>query len=101
MAEILPYLSSRELETLLIALDPLLDGFGGGESCLDDASAYLVRLGEQIEDISQDELVALMEWINIWRATGGNRNTLRLMVKTLLSLNKTHKQIATSGEIKS
>ena len=68
---------------------------------MDDASAYLVRLGEQIEDISQDELAALMEWINIWRATGGNRNTLRLMVKTLLSLNKTHKQIATSGEIKS
>ena len=46
MTDPLPVLSTVDLETLLAALDPLLDGFGDGASCLDDARAFLHRLGE-------------------------------------------------------
>lgn len=89
----LPPLQPAELETLLAALDPLLDGFGEGESCLDDAMAFLARLGigsgpradaaEAAPDDSNGS--ALLEWIERWRAAGGNRRTLRLMVSTLLA----------------
>jgi hypothetical protein len=81
MAEPLPELSTAELETLHAALDPLLDGFGEGDSCLDDASAFLARLGLAAEATP----VPLIQWLDRWRAVGGNRLTLRLMVTTLLA----------------
>jgi hypothetical protein len=83
MPDPLPALSTAELETLLAALDPLLDGFGEGDSCLDDASAYLARLGIQTDGEASPS--PLIEWIDIWRAAGGNRQTLRLMVSTVLA----------------
>ncbi len=65
---------------LQTALDPRLDGFGDGASCLDDARAFLERLGGdgRISD-------ALQHWLQSWQAAGGNRDTLRLMVSTLLA----------------
>ena len=86
----LPALSPVELETLLAALDPRLDGFGEGESCLDDALAYLARLGIAAPTQPESELEpgpeapGLIRWVESWRAAGGNRRTLRLMVATLL-----------------
>lgn len=81
-------LSPAGLEILLAALDPLLDGFGEGPSCLDDARAYLERLaastGPREEGTSETETGIMEEWIEAWRAAGGNRQTLRLMVQTLL-----------------
>jgi len=79
----LPPLSLAELEMLLAALDPRLDGFGAGESCLDDALAYLARLGVPQGDAGEEP--ALIRWIEGWRAAGGDRRTLRLMVATLLA----------------
>ena len=76
----LPPLSLAELETLLAALDPRLDGFGEGD--LDDALAYLARLGVPQSD--EGEAPALIRWLEGWRAAGGDRRTLRLMVATLL-----------------
>lgn len=82
----LPRLSDAELETLLAALDPVLDGFGEGESCLDDASAYLARLGVQAGGEGQEGAPSpLLQWIEAWREAGGNRRTLRLMVSTVLA----------------
>lgn len=81
--EPLPPLSTAELETLQAALDPLLDGFGAGTSCLDDALAYLARLGiAAAADGAQAS--PLLIWIERWRAVQGNRHTLRLMVQMLL-----------------
>jgi hypothetical protein len=82
----LPCLSSTGLETLLASLDPRLDGFGAGPSCLDDALAYLNRLASSTGDggSSAMEGAAMVQWIEIWRGVGGNRPTLRLMVQTLL-----------------
>ena len=80
MADPLPELSTSDLETLLAALDPRLDGFGSGDSCLDDARAFLERLaGAEAADSS------LSHWLQCWQAAGGNRDTLRLMVSTLLA----------------
>jgi hypothetical protein len=92
-SEALPRLQPADLETLLAALDPLLDGFGAGESCLDDAMAFLARLGvaaagaADATDLADQEPAAspLLEWIERWRAAGGNRQTMRLMVSTLLA----------------
>lgn len=83
----LPMLSTAELETLLTALDPLLDGFGEGGSCLDDASAYLARLGIGIGsgEGETSEGSSMLQWIERWREAGGNRQTLRLLVTTLLA----------------
>ena len=88
----LPSLSSADLETLLAALDPRLDGFGAGESCLDDASAFLERLagsGEGAATIEGDPAAPMaslpQHWIAIWREAGGNRQTLALCVATLLA----------------
>ncbi len=76
----------EELETLWDALDPLLDGFGAGESCLDDASAFLARLGIQAQGDGEAATGSpLHQWLERWRAAGGNRQTLRLMVRTLLA----------------
>jgi hypothetical protein len=87
----LPSLSSPELETLLAALDPRLDGFGAGDSCLDDASAFLERLagsekppGTDADD-SKPPAGLLQQWLAIWRDAGGNRQTLALLVATLLA----------------
>lgn len=97
--EPLPSLSTAELETLLTALDPLLDGFGEGGSCLDDASAYLARLGigaGECEGEGEEEKNGgspLLLWIERWREAGGNRQTLRLMVSTLLA----QRQISAQG----
>jgi hypothetical protein len=80
MADPLPELSTADLEILLAALDPLLDGFGSGESCLDDARAFLERLrGTESTEAS------LGHWLQCWQTAGGNRATLRLMVSTLLA----------------
>jgi len=95
MIDPLPVLSTVELETLLAALDPLLDGFGNGTSCLDDARAFLHRLGERAETGVETQTQAepgpaqlqptpLLCWLDAWRDAGGNRATLRLMVVTLL-----------------
>lgn len=84
----LPELSTEELETLWDALDPLLNGFGSGESCLDDASAFLARLGIQAPPAGEGPAspgAPLLQWLERWRAAGGNRQTLRLMVRTLLA----------------
>lgn len=79
-------LSSGGLETLLAALDPRLDGFGSGPSCLDDARAFLARLASGGgEEGPVADLAAMEEWIEIWRSAGGNRQTLRLMVQTLMA----------------
>ncbi|MEA5415463.1 hypothetical protein [Synechococcus sp. BA-132 BA5] len=85
MIEPLPELSTAELETLLAALDPLLDGFGEGGSCLDDASAFLERLGIAQHSDEGGTTSPLLQWLESWRAAGGNRTTLRLMVQTLLT----------------
>jgi len=87
----LPSLAMAELEILLAALDPRLDGFSEGESCLDDALAYLARLGIAAEEApaatpsDSPVLPPLIRWVEGWRAAGGNRRTLRLMVTTLLA----------------
>lgn len=85
----LPRLSLPAMENLLAALDPRLDGFGEGPSCLDDARAYLSRLAAgtegEGEGASSAETETLAEWIETWRAAGGNRQTLRLMVQTLMA----------------
>lgn len=85
--ELLPRLSAPGLETLLASLDPRLDGFGAGPSCLDDALAYLNRLASSAGDgaFSAMEGAAMVQWIEIWRGAGGNRPTLRLMVQTVLA----------------
>lgn len=87
----LPPLNQSDLETLLAALDPRLDGFGEGESCLDDAVAYLARLG--IPDAEGDDPPPLIRWLEGWRGAGGNRRTLRLMVATLIA-----QQISSDGK---
>ena len=81
----LPPLSTAELETLLAALDPVLNGFGEGTSCLDDAAAFLARLGISSDGEARDSTEPLIQWLETWRAAGGNRQTLRLMVSTLLA----------------
>ena len=89
MVDPLPALSHDELETLQAALDPLLDGFGASGSCLDDALAYLGRLGVLSDGVGaggKPGCSALPLWIERWREAGGNRQTLRLMVATLLAL---------------
>lgn len=80
MADPLPTLSTADLEILLTALDPLLDGFSNGASCLDDARAFLERL-----DGDGQSSGPLRQWLQSWQAAGGNRDTLRLMVSTLLA----------------
>ena len=81
----LPPLTRAELETLLSSLDPLLDGFGEGSSCLDDATAYLARLGIHNPKAGGMEESPLIHWIRLWKEAGGNRQTLRLMVSTMLA----------------
>jgi hypothetical protein len=83
MSDPLPLLSSADLETLLAALDPVLDGFAAGGSCLDDASADLDRLGVPCQEGEGSS--PLLAWIEAWRDAGGNRETLRLMVRTLIA----------------
>jgi hypothetical protein len=85
MAKPLPALSDADLETLHAALDPLLAGFGEGDSCLDDASAFLARLGLATAAGADGLATPLMQWLESWRQAGGNRQTLRLMVSTLLA----------------
>jgi hypothetical protein len=80
MADPLPALTTADLELLQTALDPRLDGFGDGGSCLDDARAFLERLGGD-GCISE----SLTHWLASWQTAGGNRDTLRLMVSTLLA----------------
>jgi len=73
------------------ALDPRLDGFGAGDSCLDDASAFLERLAGSEDrpgtDAGEPNPPAglLQQWLAIWREAGGNRQTLALLVATLLA----------------
>jgi phosphatidylserine/phosphatidylglycerophosphate/cardiolipin synthase-like enzyme len=84
MESSLPVLSASQLEILHQALDPRLDGFGQGDSCLDDASAFLARLA--LSDGSESgNLKVLVKWLNTWKEKGGNRATLLLAVEALLS----------------
>lgn len=82
-------LSLADLETFLAALDPRLDGFGSGPSCLDDARAFLARLASAGQASGEEgptvDLEAMEEWIELWRSAGGNRQTLRLLVRTLMA----------------
>jgi hypothetical protein len=82
-------LSLVDMETLLAALDPRLEGFGAGPSCLDDARAFLARLASGTSGSEEDgpvaDMEAMEEWIEIWRSAGGNRQTLRLMVQTVMA----------------
>ena len=82
--KLLPTLSTPGLETLLASLDPRLDGFGEGPSCLDDALAYLNRLASSTGEADHAETATMLKWIEIWRGAGGNRQTLRLMAQALL-----------------
>ena len=81
-------LSLADMEILLAALDPRLEGFGAGPSCLDDARAFLARLASGTSASGNDgpvaDTAAMEEWIEMWRSAGGNRQTLRLMVQTLM-----------------
>ena len=91
---VLKPLSLGAMETLLAALDPRLEGFGEGPSCLDDALAFLARLagsanGGEERDPEGDTAV-MEEWIEIWRAAGGNRSTLRLLVQTVMAERLSH-----------
>ena len=90
----LPPLSRQQLETLLAALDPRLDGFGKGPSCLDDAAAFLERLSAEPgagnrtagnSNGTRSESAPLQVWLEAWRSAGGNRQTLSLMVGLLLA----------------
>ncbi len=92
----LPPLNRQQLETLLAALDPRLDGFGKGTSCLDDAAAFLARLSAEPGAAngtgtsgngtgSSNESAPLQVWLEAWRSAGGNRQTLSLMVRMLLA----------------
>ena len=86
MADLLSDLSTAQLETLQTALDPLLDGFGGGESCLDDAQAYLARLGIPANGPGETgERPVLVHWLEVWRQAGGNRRTLAMAVDAILA----------------
>lgn len=89
MHGLLKPLSLVDMETLLAALDPRLEGFGAGPSCLDDARAFLARLASGTSGMEGDgpvaDTAAMEEWIETWRAAGGNRQTLRLMVQTLMA----------------
>lgn len=81
-------LSLADMEILLAALDPRLEGFGAGPSCLDDARAFLARLASGTSASGNEgpvaDTAAMEEWIEMWRSAGGNRQTLRLMVQTLM-----------------
>lgn len=75
----LPPLSQSQLETLLSALDPQLEGFGGADCWVVDARTYLDRLsGEGQSDL------ALGVWLDAWEQVGGNRESLRLALSALL-----------------
>ena len=61
-----------------------------GGSCLDDASAFLARLGIQSPpaleaDQAAEPAAPLLQWLERWRSAGGTRDTLRLMVRTLMA----------------
>jgi len=83
MGPLLPALNASQLEILQQALDPRLDGFGQGESCLDDASAFVARLGLN-DGHTEGDRAALLQWLTTWRETGGTRATLSLAVEALL-----------------
>lgn len=90
----LPSLSNGQLETLLAALDPRLEGFGSGGSELDDAAAYLARLG-LAGDEAQGGDSPLITWLSTWSATGANRESLALAVSTLLADRQASRQAQT------
>ena len=82
-------LSLAAMELLLAALDPRLEGFGEGPSCLDDARAFLARVAssstQQAGNGLPTDSETMEEWIEIWRSAGGNRQTLRLLVQALIA----------------
>jgi hypothetical protein len=80
----LPPLDAAQLETLLAALDPQLEGFGGGDSWLADARAYLARL--RGDDGPDGPHTALQVWLDAWQQVEGNRQTLQLAITALLEL---------------
>lgn len=79
------------MEILQEALDPRLDGFGEGQSCLDDAGAFLARLGLK-DGQGESDLSALLQWLDAWRSAGGTRLTLSLAVEALLSQQRQQSQ---------
>lgn len=87
----LPQLSAAQLEILQQALDPRLDGFGQGDSCLDDASAFLARLGLD-GNYGLEDHDSLQNWLSEWRQAGGTRATLSLAVDALLAQQRLSQQ---------
>lgn len=81
----LPPLSSSQLETLLAALDPQLEGFGGANCWVVDARSYLSRLS--VDGVNDQ---ALGVWLDAWEQAGGNRETLRLALHALLYQRQEH-----------
>lgn len=90
----LPSLSNGQLETLLAALDPRLEGFGSGGSELDDAAAYIARLG-LAGDGGPAGPSPLITWLSAWSETGANRESLALAVATLLADRQASRQAQT------
>jgi len=78
----LPPLSAAQLEILLQALTPSLDASNPGGSELDDAGAFIARLGlhEERDCRSSTEL---RQWLNHWTASGGNQKTLAIAIRAL------------------
>jgi phosphatidylserine/phosphatidylglycerophosphate/cardiolipin synthase-like enzyme len=78
MAATFPQLSAAELETLLAALDPQHGGTGFLADSLTDPPAFLARIGLEAGS------VALVTWLERWRAAGGSQEGLRMTVQALL-----------------
>jgi phosphatidylserine/phosphatidylglycerophosphate/cardiolipin synthase-like enzyme len=78
MAASFPQLSTAELETLLAALDPQHGDPGSLADSLADPPAFLARIGLEAGP------VALVAWLERWRAAGGSQQALRMAVQALL-----------------
>lgn len=81
MSPPLPPLSPEQLETLLTALDPQLQGFGGADCWVADARTYLRRLGGESDP--GGVTTAPEVWLEAWEQAQGNRETLRLALQAL------------------
>ena len=78
MAASFPQLSTAELETLLAALESQHGDGGFFTDSLADPPAFLARIGMEAGP------VALVAWLEHWRAAGGSQEALRMTVQALL-----------------
>jgi phosphatidylserine/phosphatidylglycerophosphate/cardiolipin synthase-like enzyme len=78
MAAAFPHLSTAELETLLAALDPQRGDSGSLADSLANPPAFLARIG------LAPGPVALVAWLERWRAAGGSQEALLMAVQALL-----------------